>query len=588
MDAYFDASMKSVEEIFAPRVSYLNPPLQRPYVWSTSQWSDLWDDVLCAVRNQNDANHFLGAIVVQLLPRGTEHLDRPLVVDGQQRLTTLQLLLAAIRDVAASGVVIADESGVADGHLAGVAARVGDLLLNSAAAAASLDDRCKIRHSYSRDRVAFQGIMASGRDSLPGVASEGMVKCYDFYRSRVARESVGQLERAVTGVIRLAVVEIGHEVSLYTVFGRLNANGTPLSGADYIKNEVIRRLDALGVAERDAVEPLWIFDEDWWREDTASTPSSERRVESCIRHWLSDTLGRTVSIGEMHHVCVDYLDRVGVSRFLVGLNEYALCYRVIEDNGHSCAVTRFLAHVRQLRQFAVMPLLVRLCLTVEDPDDLAAAIAVLDSYLMRRALCGAKSAGLNKYSVELAVKIRRYSDEPRLFAGALPYAALLRQEFESVEADETRYWPTDARLLREGCSAAMSGALRQMLFLTELELEIGGALQSGEQYTVEHVIPRRWRRNWFPDADDLTVDSANAAVHTIGNLTLLPPASNNRASDAGWIVKRRALQASANDIRLNQHLLEHVGDSWGLDDVHGRSERLLRLAASRWPGPRAA
>ena len=390
-------------------------------------------------------------------------------------------------------------------------------------------------------------------------------------------------------MIRLAVVEIGQETDLYSVFSRLNANGTPLSHADYIKNEVTRDLDRLPDQQRDSVESLWIFDDDWWREDTSSVPSDGRRVESCIRHWLSDTLGAVVNIKKVHDVCTKHLRSVGVRKFLSELSEYAECYRHVES-GLYPGVDDFLDHVTHLRQWAVMPLLVRLCKSVSDEGDLKEAVGVLDSYLMRRALCGAHSAGLNKYAVELAVKIRRAEEDrgirPRLIADPepFPFTALLRREFEGRYADESRYWPSDERLVREGKLAKVSESSRQMLFLRELEEFIGDPIPSGVSYTVEHVIPRSWRKHWFRDSKSPHDEDINAAMHSIGNMTLLPENSNNRARDLPWHSKRPLLHSNRN-LALNRELLEHANDHWSLEEVYARSERLLRLAACRWPGP---
>ena len=593
------ARMSDIEDIFQQRVTYHNPDLQRPYVWKKSQWSDLWADVVRASKMDGViGNHFLGAIVIQQRPRGNHSVDRPLIVDGQQRLTTLQILLSAIRKVA---LEYSSESQKASR----VASRIASLTLNPEATWVDVDDRYKIRHSYNRDLDSFQKVVKveepftshpSKTQDAHHVEEQSILECYRYFLQTIHEQLpqrgklptgdvLENLESAVTKTLQVAVIEISSSMDIYTVFGRLNANGTSLSHADYIKNEVTRSIENLPTDKRDATRSKWLFDDDWWREDTADPRVNERRVESCIKHWLSDDEGKTVIKSNIQNTFVKLVKTRGIDKVLEDLSNYACYYRDIED-GKVPAVAHFLEHIRVLGQSAIMPLLIGICTEAKSDLELRKSVAILDSYLIRRALCGTDSTGLNKYAVELAAKVKKHAFQPSILPEYSSLANILEEELSKRYSEEARLWPTDQRLLRYGAMAKITNQKRQSLFLRELEAAMGGySLEESANLTVEHVMPRKWQKHWTLFGENTSEEDMNDAVHVIGNLTLIPKNINRRVSNDGWQEKRAAIKANIK-IALNQDIMDNLPEHWDLPAIKSRSERLLSHALHIWPGPK--
>src|SRR4051794_27535970 len=231
-----ETHVRTPQDVFMQPQHLVVPPFQRPYVWEKEQqWAPLWQDVrrLAEIRlgQSSDANHFLGAIVVQAQEPILGGLPASSIIDGQQRLTTLQLLM----DAAAAALEAADHD-----HLA---AQLGQLTHNQEIFVHGLPTRLKLRHS-NKDREAFDEVMdaeapvdheallhAAARVTRAHLYFSGAVE--DWLRPTTEGEAARAqaLTDALARGLQIVAINLSAQENPQEIFETLNARGTPLTAA---------------------------------------------------------------------------------------------------------------------------------------------------------------------------------------------------------------------------------------------------------------------------------------------------------------------------------------------------------------------
>ncbi len=290
-----DANIVDLEALFKKPVSYRIPQFQRAYAWKEdSQWRPLWEDISGMADRELKGSepginrpHFMGAIVLQSQDNKTGEVEKRIVVDGQQRLTTLQLLIKAAEDAF---------RGQNDNPRA---ARLHNLTLNEESNLASdKDNDTKIRQSNRNDQTAFQRIIRNSADGLDSATS--ISSAFEFFKRSVADwlkqgdgdrlERADALERAITRKVLIAAIDLDKAEEPHIIFETLNERGESLTQADRIKNTVLYKAQVTDDAQR--AGELWgMFENAWWRRN-----SSERRLprtnnDRFLNYWLEMKTG---------------------------------------------------------------------------------------------------------------------------------------------------------------------------------------------------------------------------------------------------------------------------------------------------------
>ena len=284
-----DADTLTLSELFAKDVRYLVPPFQRPYVWNQDdQWAPLWVDVSETVERyleqlteaeddevvatENTRAHFLGAVVLQQEPSRTAEPEKREVIDGQQRLTTLQLLLnAAQRALERHGY-------------AGHSKRLSKLVLNDEEFFDGNEDFKFKVWPITANRDAFRDAMTAGSSGEDSSASP-IVQAHDYFLEQIAdwldrsapREGTADaLETTLTKLLQVVVIDLKRNDDPHMIFETLNARGTPLLAFDLTKNYLLQEAsDQTASVQHD----LEFFGGDWWREDVRQGRILRPRVD---------------------------------------------------------------------------------------------------------------------------------------------------------------------------------------------------------------------------------------------------------------------------------------------------------------------
>lgn len=271
-------------DVVQPRDVFFNPtrlvvPLfQRPYVWSKEdQWDPMWQDIrrLIEVISHHlpTATHFLGAIVIQQVPTTLTSLPVWHVIDGQQRLTTLQILLDALH----SELVRREWMPLAD--------QIKPLIENPEAYWEDEDDRYKVWPT-NRDRPSFTAVMsAQAPVDYSKVAASRLRDAHRFFADSISawiddgeepERRAKKLVATVTTRVEIASIRLDAQEDAQAIFETLNARGTPLTAADLIKNFVFQRLGGSDRDAEDAYRKYWAdFETPWWEETITSVLSQK-------------------------------------------------------------------------------------------------------------------------------------------------------------------------------------------------------------------------------------------------------------------------------------------------------------------------
>ena len=250
-----DANIQTLSSLFDTPVSYRIPVFQRPYAWTKArQWQPLWDDarriaerLLAAKSDEKIPPHFMGAIVLQLQSAKSGRVVKRIVVDGQQRLTTLQLLIRAAQESFQN----LDDTQRAN--------QMSQLTLNdSKEQGDDFDSDTKVRQSNVNDLQSFQDVIRGLSDNSRPLRSIG--EAYQYFLAEVTEwlnkdpanrgPRAKALETTLTEYLQLATVDLDEGERPHFIFSVLNARAEPLKESDHIKNTVMYQANVIDDAAR--------------------------------------------------------------------------------------------------------------------------------------------------------------------------------------------------------------------------------------------------------------------------------------------------------------------------------------------------
>lgn len=598
-----DATDRNIGTIFDMNMRIVAPLFQRPYVWNEEKnWDPLWE----AIREVADGRlatdtvrpRFLGAIVLDQLSTQTGEVEARQVIDGQQRLTTLQIALSAMRD-------LCKELGADNYHEA-----FKRLTVNFVISKKSPESTFKFWPT-NKDRKHFSFVIASGSRAEVLNAYKAKSSAKDvghlipnayLYFYEVVKEWFGdsqdeeldlKLESLLSAMrqdLLMVVIDLGERDDAQMIFETLNALGTPLLPADLVKNYLFHRAESENLDIEDLYSKYWSsFDEksDYWRKNVRQGRLNRPRIDLYLQHYL--TLKKQEDVGASHLFAAfkDHVNNCGtngsIEQQLVNLYDYAEVYKKFETFSQETREGLFFYRLEQLDTNTIYPVLLEVFKNPVSEMDKLQILEDLESYLVRRVICGLTQKNYNRFFVEL---VKKLSDKGFTSTN-------VRQYLLAKDADTSR-WPTDQEIHDAVTTLPLYRSLKRAnlrMILEAIEMQKRDAKSEKvkllDTLTIEHVLPQEWRKHWniAPDSkieDELGRDSL---LHSIGNLTLLTKKLNPSVSNSAWEKKKKAIiQHSA--LAMNREIAEH--DTWDESVIRSRSNELSELIMKSWPYPAEA
>ena len=589
-----ETNILTPRDLFQKDVRYTIPPFQRRYVWKkAAQWDPLWVDVQNVAETyleelerfqdsvkaqEHTPPHFLGAIVLKQEQTPVKEIERREVIDGQQRVTTLQILLDAVQEVCEELNLIPE------------AKRLSKLVTNDKDLISTNSDHLFKLWPAGSDRIAFRHAMTNGL-AVDEFTESLIVQAHEFFKEQVktwlinapkAMSSRAEaLETTVTTMLQMVVIDLNYSDDPHVIFETLNARGTPLEQSDLIKNFVMSRSSNGDGKVTDVWEGL---DDKWWREEVRQGRLYRPRIDMLINYWLAM---HTESDVAPTNVFRDFRKHVGdeeVGILMSKLRRDLGNYRKFMTGARTPREDVFHYRTRVMQAGAITPLL--LILLNVPLNSRLKAFAALESFLVRRMACRMTTKDYNRLTLELAGELKRDDS----FCEGNVVARFLK----SQEAD-SRKWPSDEDVRKSLKGLQLyriltRGRLRLILEGVEAELRLDPFAEQKEvpsDLTIEHVMPQSWEQNWpLPASMNeeetiLFTQERKEIIHTIGNLTLVNRRLNPKLSNAAWTNKRKTLDCHSN-LFLNKELKDLA--EWNEKKIQSRSERIAELFAKIWPG----
>ncbi|MBK9751371.1 MAG: DUF262 domain-containing protein [Chloroflexi bacterium] len=608
----------TVYQLFEKQQRYVVPLFQRPYVWEREQqWQPLWDDITYKAdqiieRDSYDhdlGSHFLGAAVINELKTFGKQVRRYEIIDGQQRLTTLQILLVAFRNFLKK-IAYADE------------ALLGDLarLTGNSGTRAEEVEKYKVWPTIA-DRSTYEAIFtATSPDDVQARIADGragsprLAEAYGFfyaaideyvrfgenddeiespeyaYDSDMARTRIEALMEALKRHLEIVIIELESGDDPQIIFETLNARGVPLLPSDLIRNFVF--LEATN--NREDIEKLytqyWLPYDDYdrglaafWKEEEEQGRVKRPRIDLFIFHYLTLKTGQDIKITHLFQEFRRWWQHTRkpnepVEAYLKDIARYSAVYHKLITMGGQSRLGVFIRRLEILQTSTLYPVLLYFYGERTDipPAELDGLLVDLESYLVRRVMCGLGAKNYNRNFLILLRDLRRAEKIDR---------TVLRDILAGFEGD-AGLWPTDEQFKREWMHAQMYKRLaraRLRMVLEALDLQLMTSKQErvhiDGELTIEHVYPQTPENGVWSPLEPPTL------VHTIGNLTLLTNALNSSISNGPFAAKRPEI-VKQSSLRMNTYFQEMAGQpQWGAEHIAARGELLFNLACTIWPRP---
>jgi hypothetical protein len=609
----------SVMNVFTQQTRYTVPLFQRPYVWKREdQWEPLWDDIRAAAERVLNANgqpvsaHFLGTVVLEQSPNPTFSLPRREVIDGQQRLTTLQLVLKAAEH-ALEGLRPAVTENEEAKRAVDIASRqIAPLTSNPAYA--DEEERYKVWPT-NEDRAPFRDVMDATADIGPVMPNTRMGQAYAFFRDEFAKwlkidrpgERASALASALKDHLRLIVLDLDSSDEPQAIFETLNAHGTPLLPADLIKNWLLWEGTRQGLETAALYNDHWRpFDRDsqYWRAIIGTGHAARARVDTFLLNWITRHLREPSSAKHLYDRFLHFVagggernddGKLNVPWLMQDIQDDAVRFRAIEAPSGNSRFDTFLRRLNVLDVVVFHPLLLAVMgRPGSDDADRDLIGLALESYLVRRTVCGMQTRGYGTLALSLLNKVASLpANEP---AGPALVAAL------AASPEGPDRWPSDDAFRSDWLNKKFYNNIRRnrvLMMLRAIEEHYQRQNLKSEpvlvfnfdKLEIEHIMPQKWEEHW-PLAPETTREDRNWKVQGIGNLTLVSAALNKGLSHGPWTSsdgqpsKQKGLRDHTK-LELNARLLRDYPAHWDESAMAARAAALFDAAAEIWPSPTA-
>ena len=539
---------------------FIIPIYQRTYSWTEKQCEQLWHDIIQVAQNKEIPAHFIGSIVY--IEKGLYQVsDVPqlLVIDGQQRLTTLSLLLAAF------GKALEDQ----DDNSEITTKKIKNYFLFNSEE--SGEKRYKLILTQS-DKDTLINLL-EGRNTTEKY-SKNIINNFKYFQNQIAKNEI-DLDLLYQGICKLIIVDISLDSNHdkpQLIFESLNSTGLELSQADLIRNYVLMGL------EREKQEE--IYKNHWYPiEESFGHSEGSEYFDRFMRDYLTIKSGQIPNMRDVYSSFKEYFTSSNqpVDELISDIHYFSKFFtKLIFEKEQDSQLNQIIHDINTLKVDVAYPFLLEVLVDHDKGqithEDTVEIFSMVESYVFRRAICDIPTNSLNKTFANLASEIEK------------------EKYLESIKAafslkDNYRRFPTDKEFKNQFVTKNVYNTTRiRKHLLDKLENHERKERVNVEDYTLEHIMPqnKNLSQEWKNDLGVNWNEIHEKYLHTVGNLTLT--GYNSELSDKSFLEKRNMEGGFADSpIRLNADLAKL--DTWNENEIINRANILSDKSIQIWKYP---
>jgi len=625
-----EAKAHDLDFVLSQKQQWVVPIYQRHYEWESStdeQIPKLWDDLLERAQERLDADrhplpHYFGAIIYsERKSRSYGAVPYRYIVDGQQRMTTFQIALAAIREAARTR------------ELGRLINQVNSFLFNDKSEGMEDQERERYKLWPSKyDREVYQIVVDREYGEVVDHYSDQyffknrnikrkqapkILHAYDYLYKKIdafVEESIRDgeppdeaLNSLLSGFLsgfQIVVIQLGENDDAQEIFASLNSQGKPLVPFDLIRNSVFQRARKNEENEEDLFNESWkYFENPFWMEEITQGRLKRPRADQLVAHALKAETAKDANVGK---IATEYEYYARSRNFqsakeeLQVLIRHAKSYERIEDPPPGSALESLSEALKVWDTFTFNPFILWVLSYIQDDEEKSKILRLLESYIVRRGICGLTVKRHNQITTGFIRAIKEQTHQTHYSKFSEYIASMggsdvskMPSDLDMMESVETHdiynyVSPSKLRYILKNVEINARDKHDETTFLTE-------------DLTVEHVMPKKWAQNWplkngkmvayetSTEAENegigmdhdtrREVNSRSRIIHTLGNLTLITGGRNASLGNAGWEDKKKKLGESL--LAMNRPIAN--AEYWNESSIRERGERIAEIIISRWP-----
>ena len=546
--------------------NFIIPVYQRNYDWKISHCKQLYDDLI-AISKNNYRTHFLGSIVSIYSDDGNQEY---LVIDGQQRLTTVSLLLLAIHNI------------IEEKHLdvdANLSNRIRDeYLINKYA---PQDKKIRLK-PVKYDNDAFERLFNNEEKIL----TSNITKNYCYFYERILNFEIS-IDELFKSISRLIIVDIElkkNEDDPQLIFESLNSTGLSLSQADLVRNYILMKESSENQNE--------IYEKYWNRIEN----NTSFQTDSFLRNYLTFKLNTIPNKDRVYVTFREFLEKLqsapdfSMQEFLNELLRFSKYYQYLNDANYPAAnVAELLKDIAKLDITVCYPFLLEVFSDYEqgyfDINGLVEILSTIISFSFRRSICEVMTNVLNKMFMSLAKDIKKFSDYKDHYVEIFKYILINKGGTQRFPTDDEFYNMLLTKNLYKMQTKNKIHYFRHMENYHNKEKVDVDSLLEKNVLTIEHIMPQTLNQKWRNDLGEDFQHIHSFYLHSIGNLTLT--AYNSEYSNLSFNEKKHIKNGFLESRLFLNSSLKDI-ERWNKEAIVQRGEMLAKRGLQIWKYPSSA
>lgn len=537
------AKETKLQDIIEGTKQYVIPLFQRTYSWTPKEWDVLWKDLVELCEMENPRTHFIGSIVNMPTVSVPEGVAKYLLIDGQQRLTTIFILLTLLRNKAREiqNTRFADEIN-------------NTLLVNQYKDGA---DYYKLMPTQV-DRLTFHNLI----NGVTNGVENQLTRAYIFFEKKLKQVDFEpeKLKKIITSYFSVVSIVLDADDNPYLVFESLNAKGRPLTQADLIRNYFFMRIhiDQQETVYKDLWQPM-------------QTALNDDLTEY-IRHYLMKE-GSIVKQGDVYYALKESVSTCNANDYLKELKIYSVYYQKLKypEFENEPELQKCFRRLNRIEVTTAYPLLLNFYSNYAEniitKNDFVTILKTLENYLIRRFVCNIATNQLNKiFPTVIPIISSKYSDNiVEGFKSVLQSKGYPKDNEFFLRFKETKFYGGGDRVIKT-----------KLILETFEESFAHKEIVPFDNLTVEHVMPQTLSEWWQEHLGEDWDETHELYLHTIGNLSLT--AYNTELSNDDFYTKK--LKFKESHLELNKYF-ENI-TNWKRSEIEQRAEILAKQALEIW------